>query len=177
MDNADYLRLPIYSEGLSSALGFDQADLDANRAGRLGPGQRRAQVRQLRVTTTGTIGVLVLACVFAFITGASGLGTRTGLNALLATGALLVAAGYFGWYGIRLFQDVRSGQVLSAEGVVRPGEREIKIGRTPVWTYYWNIDGGQRFAVIGKAYAALTPGRHRVYYLPSSRRVIAAEPI
>lgn len=63
----------------------------------------------------------------------------------------------------------------------RAGERQIPIQvglvRTTAWTYCWIVDGTQRFWVAGKVYPVLTPARHRLYFLPTCRRILAAEPI
>jgi len=68
------------------------------------------------------------------------------------------------------------------EGFVKQTERETDIrtayGQSlPIWTYYWVVDGGQRFWVPGRVYPVLTPARHRLYFLPQTRRIVAAEPI
>ena len=129
----------------------------------------------------GAVIVAAIACAFGLLTIALRSDVSSALGGLLATGAFLFGAGYFGWYGIRLYLDLRAGVVSRIEGFVTATERETDVatrygGKVPVWTYYWNVDG-QKFAVIGKAYVALMPGPHRLYYLPRSRRVIAAEPI
>ena len=176
----EYTDLPLYRDGLSSALGFDASDLGSNRAGRLGPGQHRTQMWQLVKTSAGTLFLLALAVLFAFIALAAGLSSRIGIQSMLAVAACLFGAGYFGWFGLRLGLDLRAGAVSSIEGFVKPTERETRVGAgfrsVPVWTYYWNVDDRERFAVTGKAYGALTAARHRLYYLPRSRRVVAAEP-
>jgi hypothetical protein len=177
----EYTALPLYRDGLSSALGFDPSDLGPNRVGQLGTGERRTQMRQLVITSTGTLVVLALAIVFVIVGFAFGPSARYGFQALLAAAACLFGAGYFGWYGIRLWLDIRAGVVSSIEGFVKPTERATRIGSglrgATAWTYYWNVDSRERFAVPGKAYGALTPARHRLYYLPRTRRVIAAEPV
>ena len=80
-----------------------------------------------------------------------------------------------------MWRDVNAGVVSTVEGFVKGGERETDI-RTgpltsvPIWSYYWTVDGSERFWVTGKAYATLTPARHRLYFLPTARRIVAAEP-
>src|SRR5207245_4518932 len=101
-----YTDLPIYRDWLASALGFDASDLSSNRAGRLGPGQHRTQMRQLLKTSAGTLFLLALAVLFAFIALAAGLSSRIGIQSMLAVAACLFGAGYFGWFGLRLGLDL-----------------------------------------------------------------------
>lgn len=171
-----FTAFPIYRAELASALGFDDADLATNRAGQLGALERRTQNRQLLITASGTFGVLVfgvlclgLAAVFAFVGGVL-------LNGVLAFLASLVGFGYFGRFGLRLWLDLRDGAVLSTEGFVKPTSSETRILGRSAWTYYWTVDDVERFAVR-KAWGVLMPARHRIYYLPRSRTVVAAEPI
>ena len=85
------------------------------------------------------------------------------------------AARWIAAFGTQFWLDVRDGAVSRIEGYVKQTDGETRTPWTSVWTFYWTVDG-QRFAV-GKAWAVLVPARHRLYYLPRSRRVVAAEPI
>jgi hypothetical protein len=80
-----------------------------------------------------------------------------------------------------VWQDVRAGVVSSVEGLVLPLERVTTLSAgyqsIPIWSHYWTVDDGQRFWVPGQVYPVLTPARHRLYFLPSSRRIVSAEPI
>jgi hypothetical protein len=112
---------------------------------------------------------------------AIGIGHRPSELVLALAAVLLFAAGAIAVSGFKLWRDLDAGVVLSVEGFVKPSEKETDIrtgyGRSvPVWTYYWVVDD-QRFAVTGKAYGALTPAPHRLYYLPVTRKVLAAEPV
>jgi hypothetical protein len=178
----EYVELPIYRDQLASALKFTPSELAVNRAGRLGDSQRATLDRLIA-------RYVVLSIVFILLTGASvvwafaiGVGTGLGVRLLLAAAAFLVIVGVFTWYTVPLWRDVAAGAVLSIEGMVRTAERETDIGTGygrsfPIWSHYWIVDESQRFPVAGMAYAALTPARHRVYFLPLTRRIVAAEPV
>jgi hypothetical protein len=179
---SEYVDLPIYHAELASALGFTAADLEANRAGRLAVSQRAAQFRSIARSIAVATVCLLLAV--TCITAASNIGisTRLGVQLLLLAGACLVIVGVEAWFAIPLWRDLQAGVVSNVEGFVQPAERETRIRTNygpgfPIWTFYWIVDNGQRFWVTGKAYGVLTPARHRLYYLPLTRRIVAAEPI
>lgn len=181
-DAQQYVLLPIYREGLATALGFSQSDIEVNRTGRLSDSQRSSQRRLLARAA-------VLAALFALIAGLSawaaiaiGITTGLGVLVLLLSGALAGFAGIFVWYNVPLWRDVDAGFVSSVEGLVRQSEKETDINTgpftsVPIWAYYWTVDERARFWVSGRAYAALTSARHRIYFLPRSRKVVRAEPI
>ena len=172
----EYVDLPIYHEELASALGFTPSDLDANRAGRLSAAQRSAL---LRVEARRMVGTAVsLAIAAGFIVTAFEVGITTGLSApfvgLAAVAALI--AGFLAFGSLKLWPDIRAGSVSSVQGFVNPGMKTRDVGRNTVLDFYWDV-GDERFHVPGKAYGVLTPAAHRLYYLPLTRRIVAAEPI
>jgi hypothetical protein len=178
----EYVDLPIYHDELASALGFTSADLEANRAGRLGTSQHVAQFRSIARSVAVSAGCLLLAVVFLVVAIAIGIGTGLGVQIVLLAGACLAFVVLGAWFNLPLWRDLQAGVVSSVEGFVQPAERETRI-RTgygpgvPIWAFYWTLDNGQRFWVTGKAYGVLTPARHRLYFLPITRRIVAAEPI
>lgn len=179
---AEYVDLPIYHEGLAAALGFTASDLEADRAGRLSAAQSASLYRWLTFRMGGgSASCIVIAAGCVAWALAIGIGHRPSELVLALAAVLLFAAGAIAFNAFKLWRDLHSGVVSSVEGFVKPNEKETDI-RTgygmsvPVWTYYW-IVGDQKFGVTGKAYGALTPARHRLYYLPVTRRVVAAEPI
>jgi hypothetical protein len=179
---AEYVDLPIYHEELAAALGFTSADLEANRAGRLSAAQRSSWFRRyVYRSVAGVAVVALLAAGCVVLAFAIGIGTSLSWQVLALAALLLGAAGYFGVILYRLAEDLNGGIVSTVEGMVQPSVNVTNI-RTgsfgpgiPVWTFYW-IVGDQRFAVYGKAYGVLTPARHRLYFLPRTRRVVSAEP-
>src|SRR5260370_18911813 len=111
-----------------------------------------------------------------------GLTTGLGIVVLVLALPCLAFVGLWARYTIPLWRDASAGLVASVEGFVRGGEQARTVRTSsgvaiPVWRYYWPVDGGQRFWVRGKADAVLMPARHRLYFLPSSRRIVAAEPV
>jgi len=178
----EYVDLPIYRDGLASALNFTPSDLAVNRAGRLSDSQRATLNRSIARSVVLSIVFILLSAgsvVWAF---AIGVGTGLGARMVLIAAAFLGFVAVFLWRAVPLWRDVKPGAVSSIEGMVRADERETDIrtgsGRKmPFWSYYWIVDDSERFPVAGKAYAALTTARHRLFFLPLTRRIVAAEPI
>ena len=178
----EYVDLPIYHEKLSHALNFTAADLQENRAGRLSGSQRSAQLRVVARSAAKSVVLLLLAggCVAAWV--AIGVTTVLGLIPLVLAALFLAWIGIFAWYIPPIWRDANASVVFSVEGFVKPAERErdVSVGSgqsIPMWTYYWVVDDRERFWIPGKVYPVLVPARHRLYFLPASRRIVAAEPI
>jgi hypothetical protein len=116
-----------------------------------------------------------------WIAFAIGIGASLSWSVLAVAALLLGADGYFAVVAFHLSEDLNGGVVSSIEGFVQPYMKVTNIATSsygpgmPVWTFYWLVDD-QRFAVYGKAYGVLTPARHRLYFLPRTRRVVSAEP-
>ena len=110
-----------------------------------------------------------------------GVTTVLGLIPLILAALFLAWVGIFAWYMPPVWRDANAGIVSSVEGYITPAERQASIPAgyvsIPLLSYYWVVDGRQRFWIPGKAYAILTPSRHRLSFLPTSRRVVAVEPI
>lgn len=180
MAPVEYVDFPVYHDELASALGFAPADLEANRAGCLTASERDFQLRPVRNTVLITAVFLLLAAGCVALVFTVGIGTGISTPSLVLAAVFLLTVGLLGYSSIPVWRDLRAGLVSTVEGMVRPAERETDIatrggGRVPVFTYYWVVDDQQRFTVTGKAYGVLTPARHRLYFLPRSRRVVAAE--
>ena len=178
---ADYVDLPIYHEELARALGFTSADLVENRSGRLTEYQRAFQFRLISRAIAISVVCLPLAAGSVVLAVAIGISTGLAERILLVAAVFAFVVGLMAWTSIPLWRDLNSGLVSSVEGFVQPTEKETRIrtGYGPgmgVLSFYW-IVGDQRFAAPGKAYGVLTPARHRLYFLPLTRRVVAAEPI
>jgi hypothetical protein len=178
----EYVDLPIYRDQLASALKFTPSELAVNRAGRLSDSQRATLHRLIARYVGLSIVFIVLTAAAVVWALAIGVGSGLGVRLLLVAAAFLAFVGVFTWYMVPLWRDVAAGVVSSIEGMVRTTERETDIGTGhgrsfPIWSHYWVVDDSQRFPVAGMVYAALTPARHRVYFLPLTRRIVAAEPV
>jgi hypothetical protein len=180
--SVEYIGLPIYREELARALKFAPSDLDENHAGRLGPSERSTLLRAIaRSISVAAVCFLLGAGLIAGAI-AVGLTTSFGISLLVIAGCSLAFVALGAWFVIPTWRDIDAGVVSSVEGFVQPTERKTTIAMRygmsfPIWSYYWTVDGGKPFAVAGSAYAALMPARHRIYFLPLSRRVVAAEPV
>lgn len=179
---AEYVALPIYHEELAKALNFTQSDLQENRAGRLSDSQRSTQLQAVGWATAKSVVLLALAV--GCVVGALAIGVTTvlALILLVLAAAFVAFIGIFAWFMPPIWRDAKAATVSSTQGLVRAAERQTNIGTgggrsLAFWSYYWVVDDLQWFWVPGKAYPVLTPARHRIYFLPSSRRIVAAEPI
>jgi len=178
-----YADLPIYREELARALGFDATELEMNRAGRLAPAEARLQVRRMVKAIGGTLVFLAAAAGFGSLMRTVGVASVSGVELLVAMALSLFLVGLGIRFATLLLLDLRAGVVESVEGDVKTAESATRVGPigifpgTRIWSYSWYLDGGQRFVVPGQAFAVLTPGRHRLFYLPRSRRLVAAEPV
>jgi len=133
-------------------------------------------MRQLRFTAFVTMGFLVVGLFVSWLGMTLAFTAGIVLQSVLLLGATVFAVGYFGRFAVRLWLDIRDGMVMSAEGFVRQTDRKTTLLGRSGWTFYWSIDGGPRFP-IRKAWGVLVPGRHRLFYLPRTRQVVAAEPV
>jgi hypothetical protein len=177
----EYVDFPIYHQELESALRFTPSDLAANRSGKLSEAQRALLVKDDAKRIGCVVISLAVAAGCTSIAFAIGITTGLSLRILLLAAIAVFVAGVLGFTSFRLWDDVRRGAVSTLEGFVTPGERETHIDATSgpgtsVVQFYWTVDR-ERFYVSGKAYGVLTPARHRLYFLPLTRRIVAAEPI
>jgi hypothetical protein len=157
-----------------AVIGFNQLDLDANRAGRLGPSQIR-RLRRARWRAAGWgMAVFVVMCTLA--AGALFLSQTQGAPILGVVGMLLslVAAwgtGLFLRQVFRLSRDLGDGDVLQLNG---PLERILRPQGTGL--YLLRI-AGETFLVNQRLFRAV---RHEwvytLYAAPASELVLAAEP-
>lgn len=177
---SDYVELPIYDDELLAALGTDQNAVAINRAGRLAESQRVQLLRSL--FRAGLIGVASLIGAAGCLMVAFVLGMTTGLGISLAllSGCFAAFIALAARYNLPLLRDIRGGVVSSIEGFVSSGERETRVRSgygpgVPIKGYYWEVDSRERFWVSAEAFLALRPAEHRIYFLPKTRRVLAAE--
>lgn len=168
------------------ALNFDEAELRANREGRLGTRQRnRVYARRRRLIfilalLTLLIGALAASVILGLLPGA----TAEGIVLALGAEALTAGLAFLVWL---LWQRYRAllapGLVHSVSGqvscyVLRERQTDNIAGEPATRTgYYWRI-GDQEFAVPREAMTALEDGReYRVYYVARPHTLLSAEPL
>jgi hypothetical protein len=79
-----YADLPIYQDELALALGFDAAELEMNRAGRLGPAEARLQMRRMVKAIGGSTVFSAAAVGFGFLLRSVGVASVSGVELLVA---------------------------------------------------------------------------------------------
>ena len=148
---------------LAELIDFSDADLEANRAGRLTSGQAGAiWVRAAALGAGGLVALGVsLALAFTDDFGARGFGAP--LVFLVAAAALLYAAA--------LGADAASGGVASSEGVLNTRAQQTRSG-----TIYSAVVG-EASVKISKGHAAALPTgeRCRAYFVPATDRMVSVE--
>ena len=156
-------------ENLGPLLHFDDADLDANRAGSLSESQRKRLWRLEVLKVAGAAILLGAGALFnvALIAGwmtAHGRGAGAGLG-LMLIGIALAAISAPPWL------DLARGKVMMAEGDLRATEQVTRSSTI----HYFTVDG-MSFNVSKAAHDELRAGRRRVYYLRRSKTLLSVEP-
>jgi hypothetical protein len=160
-----HLTLPTDTHSLLAALGIDEADIEANRAGRLGPRQakelRRSGARNL---AAAFVGGAVLAAILFFVAN------RPLVPAQYITAGLLFAAllavGVYDFVRTRRAASVGRVSVLSGPITVisrgtqgwhlRVADQEFRMPVRP-----WNLEPGAPY---------------HVYFVDGGRRIVGMEP-
>jgi len=173
----DYVDFAVYHHELELALRFTPADLEANRQGRLSMPQRVLLVKDDAKRIAAAIVSIVVGVGCVLLALAIGITTELSARILLLVPAAVAVAGLLSWISFRFWEDIRRGEVCSVEGFVTPTDKLIQTGTAfgPVLDFFWVV-GQQRFRVPGNAYPVLTPARHRIYFLPLTRKIVAVEP-
>lgn len=156
-------------ENLGPLLHFDDADLDANRAGVLSESQRKRLWRFEMLKVAGAAICLVGGALFnvALIAGwmtARGRGAGAGLG-LMLIGIVLAAISAATWL------DLAQGKVITAEGDLGVGEQVTRLSTI----HYFTVNG-MNFNVSKAAHDELREGRRRVYYLRRTMTLLSIEP-
>ena len=154
-------------------------DLAANRAGRLGDGQRNAWVGLQHASTSGfRLGAVAFAGtgVATLLGLGGGIGSPT--NLVGTVGCFAIAA-VLGWVSIvpgrRLARDLAEGRVETVEGPIERRRVDRSYGASGRRRYLYV--GGRGYEVTGSQFeAAPMMGPVRLYALPRSRKVISLEP-
>src|SRR5690242_9783884 len=154
--DADFVRLPIYLDQLAQALNFTASDLPDNRAGRLSSSQRATWQAAVARSVVKSVALVLLAGAGVAVWVAIGVTTVLGLIPLVLAILFLAWTGIFAWYMPPVWRDANAGVVACVEGLVTPSEanRTVLAGymQVPIWSYYWVVDGRDRFWVPGKAF-------------------------
>lgn len=161
---------------LDEALNITEADLVANREGRLSDAQKQRLTRGWRRTLWIVIGLVIAvgfgATLALFFAQQSGSLILTFIGILFTVfNALIVGIGAQSY--LRTSRDLRAGTVSELSGVV---SHTIRVsGR--VATYILKLDG-QEVVVPRPVFFALEDGKpYRLYTAPTSKTLLAAEPL
>lgn len=165
---------------LAAALGFNEEDLQANRAGRLTVRQRNRVFRWRRVLIialtliTAVIGLIAAVVILAVLLGTA----VSELAILLALGGEVITAGlaYLVWtlrqsYGTYL-EPGYAQHIVGPVTVYQLRERQNNRART---AYYVRI-GDLEFDIPQTALDAFTDGAvYNIYYVPRPLTLLSAE--
>jgi hypothetical protein len=154
-----------HREELLQAFGVQSEDLEANRAGRLGPAQRRKLLSSGNSNLTGAFLIgLLLAGILYGVANKPLVPVQWILAIILFLIVLIV--------GIRYFAQTRAaiaeGRVESLVGPVHVQSR----GRAG---WYLNV-AGQSFQLPVHLWHIQQDAPYRVYFVPRTRTVVAMEP-
>ena len=160
---------------LPAVLGFDDADLDANRRGQLSQSQiermRRSRQRATRVAASLFLGLALGATLLFYIGQLQGSLILHGLGAMLiAINAIMI--GMTGRTYMRVAGDLRAGEAEALAGEV---ERVLRRGRA-LDSYLLRINGAE-FSVTKDVFMVFRhEAPYRVYRASFSRQMLSAEP-
>ncbi len=150
---------------LMEALNFTEADLAANRDGKLGPNQRGAIRLFGRIVGLGCALPLTLLVVFFAIRG------RTGWFVLLSYGLLVLSLASVAW---SVFLSRTGGKVRVHEGVAKKEFRDNNPHTEHDDRFYLTI-GDRRMEMDRATYYAFEEGaRYRVYQ-SNNQSILSAE--
>jgi hypothetical protein len=159
---------------LATGIGFDETDLDANRAGHLTQNQIERLLAESKATSQGLVGVMIFLSVIFLGIGLTGI-TDPG-NSGLAWVMALVWLGMVALFGSvirdnhRVQDEIQQAQVEAVQGPVqcytggKNGRYNCRVGdlvfssiRQEVYIAFRHLDV------------------YTIYYLPRSKRIVAAE--
>jgi hypothetical protein len=165
---------------LMAALGFNAADLDANRAGRLSDGQRerlaRSGQRSLRLLIGVAAAIVMGAALLLYLGQRSG-SPILGLIGVSMTVINAVVLAFGARSRLRLRDDLQTGRVLAVTGAVH---RIVRV-QSRIVTYVLAVDdvpgeASGRLSVSRRVFNAFEEGkRYRLYQTAGSRLLVAAE--
>jgi hypothetical protein len=175
---------------LQSVYGFSEIDLAANQRGEL----TMKQIRALKSRRSFGLKINIVVTLISFaLFGGGGLliyfGAQNSSQILTVIGMTLVGIG-----GVMLWlqlgfgsprseaklinQDVRARRVEQFSGVVQRATQAIPIGQSNQTVYFLRLGDLTPIRVMPDEYEAFSDNQcYRVYYLPQSRVIVAAENI
>ena len=155
---------PSDEAGLLRAFSIQAQDVEANRAGALGPNQ----VRRLRNSAAlNVVGALIivggLAAVLLLVAAKPLVWYQYLLSGLLAAGGAAA-----GWYTVRgILRSIREGTVERLSGQVT-----VRSERNNGW---WLTVQGRSFRLPVHFWHVANQGYYRVYVAPAAKRIVAME--
>lgn len=162
---------------LASGIGFDEADLAANREGRLSEKQAERLLKARRNTVQGMVGIMVLLTVILLPLAVLGQ-AQTGSPQV----SIVIGLVWLGLMGLFL-AIIRSGQAVQVD--VRRGQVEAVRGAVQCYTSSKGESGMQYNLRVGDltfnrverdAYIAFKHlDAYIIYYTPQSKQIVAAE--
>lgn len=163
---------------LAAALAFTATDLQANRDGRLSDRQQRRLARRVLLLNSVYVATALFFFICALYLEPWATGVRHPLFWVAVFLVLLATGGLH--HMLRISEDysndVARGHVAAVSGFVRCKFSEWTRGIEGGGEYYIEVLG-QRFWVPFVAFEAFQEElKYTVYYLPTVRKVIAAEP-
>lgn len=187
----EFIDLAEENQFLLGAFGLREADLEANRRGRLSATQKKRLWR--RFCLLFPVGIVMVMGLLDLVFALDVMGKEAGKRgaAWLGNAVFLGLTAWLVWWLWQQFRDLRSGVVREVRGRVYKEQREVEeydsdsspldeligVGTTYTRTVYRLAVGSEQFKVSKKIYGIVGGGKlpHRVYYLPHSRRIMAVE--
>lgn len=162
---------------LASVLRFNQADLAANRSGRITPRQNSRLIGKAIFAILGSLVTFVITIVALLAFWNNGLTDSTATPFSLFCSAailLLMIGGAFMLLAqsMQIGRDISSGRVLSAVG-----QAHKRIGGSRNANFYVSLSRSPEFQINHPTYQAFLEDQpYRLYYTPHSRKLLSAEP-
>jgi hypothetical protein len=149
-------------EELLHAFRVTPADIEANRAGRLGPGQVERLRRNVWVNVLVVLPMQLLLIAFVVFAGPAAFG-------------FIFAGVLFALLTIAEVSWARRIQRVIRKGTVHPLRGRVTLRRS-ISSGTWLAVGGERNRLWASARYVLPGGDYRVYVAPAARLVVAMEP-
>ena len=164
-----------YEDHLMQAIGFDEADLEANRAGELSEqqtGDARQSDRWLRRMNWAVVLMLVVGGIWVWLDGVSGQSFLTAIVEFAGIG--LVTFAVIRYFAFRRRQEAK---FLAANPIpVVEGRIQLDFHTSRYGSWYRLLVADMRFDVTKQAFLAFKNGDpYRIYYAPHTKRILSVE--